>query len=484
MIGRVGALRRPVALALAVVGMSVASGIAAAQAGVAPATPRPAFVNTTADHRHDRALAASLGIFQQATGIQAAVVLEQRLPAGRSLEAHAVDLFGRMGLGRATSGQAILLLWAQTEQQFKIEVSYNLEGVLPDLVCHQLEQAARSHLMAATPDARRDFITELLVTLRIHVLQWRASGLVPPAPVLALPRAQSLSSHLSGGAGVARRDYQQALERAAAVQAPPEALQATRFAAAASARETLQRYLASLEEGVGSPQLGLLTEGSRYARMERPRSAAHAQRVAAYYRKALPMRFWEQGDLAVAMFQPGHPVLPVLLQRDAQGLWQVNEARAEAQFQLAEQGGSAVAKFADFPHARAWRETAGVAPLQPLFASRALAPPPLASEPLAQRLAWLQQRARAADAKPADLLALAQALHFDLYWLQAAAPLYEAALAAQATRDDIRWTLVDVYANTSDVDAQERHLRALAASQPGDAFTAYYLRWVEQMYPK
>ena len=115
------------------------------------------------------------------------------------------------------------------------------------------------------------------------------------------------------------------------------------------------------------------------------------------------------------------------------------------------------------------------------FCSHARAPE---SRHLAPRLAQLQQQAGAAGAQAADLLALAQLLHFDLYWLEAAAPLYEAALAMQPHHDALRWTLVDVYTNTSDVDAQERHLRALAARNPGDAFTSYYLRWFEQTYPR
>lgn len=456
----------------------LAAGAAAAQpAGIA-------FRNSTGEHRYDRALAASTGIFQQATGVQAGVVLEQRLPPGKTIEAHASELFARMGLGRATGGDAILLLWSQAEQQFKIEVSYRLEGVFPDLLCHQMELAARSHMMAATPYARRDFLAELLVTLRIHYLDWRATGRVPPAPVVHLPQANALTAHLSGGAGVTQRDYRLALQRAGALQAALPADQAARFSAAPTARETLQRYLASLGEGTGSPLLGLLSEGSRYYRMERPHSAAYTRRIAAYYQKALPFTLWERADLAVAMFQPGHAVLPVLMRRDAQGLWRIDEAKGPAYFQLAEQGGAARPKYADFAHALAWRETPGAEPLLPLFGGRALAPPAASPEPLALRLAQLQKRAGAAGAKATDLLALAQLLHFELYWLEAAAPLYEGALARQPQRDDLRWTLVDVYTNTSDVDAQERHLRALAMRNAGDAFTAYYLRWFEQTYPR
>ena len=454
-------------------------------AGAAVAQPSGvAFHNSTGEHRYDRALAASIGIFQRATGVQAGVVLEQRLPPGKTIEAHASELFARMDLGRASGGDAILLLWSHAEQQFKIEVSYSLEGVFPDLLCHQLELAARSHMMAATPYARRDFLAELLVTLRIHYLDWRVTGQVPQAPVVQLPRANALTAHLSGGAGVAERDYRQALQRAGALQAALPADQAARFAAAATARETLQRYLASLGAGVGSPLLGLLSEGSRYYRMERPHDNAYVRRIAAHYQKALPFILWEREDLAVAMFQPGHAVLPVLLQRDAQGRWRVEEAKGPAYFQLAEQGGSALPKYADFPHARAWRETPGAQPLRPLFGGRALAPPAATSEPLALRLAQLQKRAGAADARAADLLALAQLLHFELYWLEAAAPLYEGVLALQPQRDELRWTLVDVYTNTSDVDAQERHLRAIANRNAGDAFAAQYLRWFEQTYPR
>lgn len=454
-----------------------AGSTAALSAGIAVS-------NNTGQHRYDRALKASAVIFQQATGVQVGVVLQAHLPPGKTIEVLASELFTRMGLGRTTGGDAILLLWSQAEQQFKIEVSYSLEGVFPDLLCHQLEQAARSYLLAATPYAQRDFLTELLVTLRIHYLDWRSTGRVPPATAMQVQRANLLTSNLSGGAGVTRRDYREALRRASALAVALTADQAARFAAAPTARETLLRYMASLSEGVGSPLLGLLSEGSRYYRMERPHGGEYARRIAAYYQNAMPFTLWERGSLAVALFRPGYAVLPVLLQRDLQGYWHVDEVKGPAYFQLAEQGGSAQFKYADFSHARAWRETPGAQPVHPLFAGRALSPPKDSPEPLSSRLAKLQARAGSATAKVEDILALAQLLHFDLYWLEAAAPLYESALALQPQRDTLRWTLVDVYTNTSDVDALERHLRALLSRNPHDAFTAYYLGWFEKTYPR
>lgn len=447
----------------------------------------PVFVNETADHRYDRSMLASIGIFQRATGIQLGLVLKQQLPARTSIEAHAAELFQKAGLGRASGANAVLLLWAQAERQFKIEVSYGLEAVFPDLLCQQLEEAARSYMLSPTPYARRDFLTELMVTMREHYLQSRQAAAQREISIPQFDGAYALSSYLSGGAGFVGRDYAGALDKARALQAPLPAGVAQKFAPQKSAEQALRLYLLSLEEGAGFSGLPLLTEGSRYFRMEKPHTAAYSRRVAAYYQKALPYTLWEQGELAVARFQPGQPVLPVFLRKDAQGLWRVDEAKGPAYFQLPEQGGAAVAKYAGFPYAKAWlagNEAGGPhAGFNPLFADRSASPALLGPAGLRDHVAALEQRVAANPESFADVLSLAEVLHFEMYWLEAAGALYERALVLKPERNDIRWRLLDVYINTSDVDAQEGIHKALASQSPDDALARHYYNWFKQVYP-
>ena len=65
------------------------------------------------------------------TGSQIVVVTIPNLD-GNSLEDYANQLFRDFGIGDKTKNNGILLLLALEERQFRIEVGYGLEGVLPD----------------------------------------------------------------------------------------------------------------------------------------------------------------------------------------------------------------------------------------------------------------------------------------------------------------------------------------------------------------
>ena len=441
-------------------------------------------VNETPLKRYDRALLASIRIFQQATGIGLAVVLKDKLPPGQTIENAADTFFRQHGVGKDFQGKAMLLLWSDAERQFKIEVSYKLEGVVPDLLCHQLEQAARSYMLASNPYARRDFLTELMVTMRLHYLAAPGGEALTELAAPSRTGAYGLSENLSGGAGIVGRDYAAALEKTQALQTGMPDGVAKAFEPQASAADTATRYLRSLREGLGTPMLPLLTQGSRYYRMEKPIASAYAQRLAQFYDKAMPFSLWQQGDKAVAVFQPGQPVLPVFLRRNTQGRWLVDEPRGHAYFVLPEQGGAAVQKYTNFPYAAAFTPAAGQAVTAALYADRS-APPALPEDgnAIQRQVQQLQDRLAAQPADVNNTLKLAEVLHFDLYWLEAAAPLYERVLQLAPDRNDIRWRLLDVYTGTSDIDAQERLYRDLARRMPNDALVSHYYAWFQRMYP-
>ena len=456
-----------------------------AQRRAEPPAPLTALlVNDTPLKRYDRALLASIRIFQQATGIGLAVVLQDKLPPGQTIESQAAAFFQQHGLGKGFQGKAMLLLWSEAERQFKIEVSYSLEAVFPDLLCHQLEQAARSYMLASNPYARRDFLTELMVTMRLHYLAMRAADASADLTVSSLASAYGLSAYLSGGAGTVGRDYASALEKAQAAQSALPADVAKDFTPQASAKDSVTLYLRSLREGIGSPLLPLLSEGSHYYRMEKPVAPAYAQRLAQFYDHAMPFALWQQGDRAVAVFQPGQPVLPVFLRRNAQGRWLVDEPRGQAYFVLPEQGGAAVQKYTRFPYAAAFLPADGQAQTAALYADRSV-PPALPDDggTIKRQVEQLQDRLKAQPGDVDTTLKLAEVLHFDLYWLEAAAPLYERVLQLAPDRDDIRWRLLDVYTGTSDVDAQERIYQELSRRTPDDALVTHYYAWFQRMYP-
>lgn len=65
------------------------------------------------------------------TGAQIVVVTVQNLE-GNSLEEYATKLFRKFGIGDRSKNNGVLLLLALEERQFRVEVGYGLEGVLPD----------------------------------------------------------------------------------------------------------------------------------------------------------------------------------------------------------------------------------------------------------------------------------------------------------------------------------------------------------------
>ena len=65
------------------------------------------------------------------TGSQIVVVTVPSLN-GNSLEEYATELFRNFGIGSKDKNNGVLLLLALEERQFRIEVGYGLEGILPD----------------------------------------------------------------------------------------------------------------------------------------------------------------------------------------------------------------------------------------------------------------------------------------------------------------------------------------------------------------
>ena len=55
-------------------------------------------------------------------------------------------------------------------------MSYDLEHVFPDALCRRLEEGARTFMLSGSPFARRDFIVELNVTMKLHYKQYRERG--------------------------------------------------------------------------------------------------------------------------------------------------------------------------------------------------------------------------------------------------------------------------------------------------------------------
>jgi len=159
------------------------------------------FVNATADHRHDRAVRATAYFFQRSTGITLGIVMLDKLPPLTTVEGHADQIFHDLKLGRKSDGKALLFLWSEKEKVFKIEVSYDLEGVFTDAFCKRMEEGARTFMLSGSRFARRDFLTELAVTMKLRYVEHGRSPETPAAVVSrgTHPDGRSVSGALPEG---------------------------------------------------------------------------------------------------------------------------------------------------------------------------------------------------------------------------------------------------------------------------------------------
>src|SRR6202047_4098610 len=232
---------------------AIALTLAAAVAGAAylrwqpREAPRPRYVlvNETGRHDFDLAFRMSLKLAEQKSGIENALVLLPHLPPGRTIEETAAEQFSRFRIGQRRNGRGILYLYSARENLLKIEVSYALEGDIPDIYCHHLEEAARSYMLSEIP---QDFISELIITTNL-----RGVGATRGSTQWSSPQWLT-SDFLSGGAGALVHGYGKTLaEYDAAIRRLPQT-QLREYAPAPDVSVSVEHYLASLAAGIRSEE--------------------------------------------------------------------------------------------------------------------------------------------------------------------------------------------------------------------------------------
>jgi TPM domain len=427
----------------------------------APQRPLYVLINETEQHDFDLAFRMSLKLAENKSGIENALVLLQSLPSGKTIEETAADLLTRLRIGARRNGRGILYLYAVKENLLKIEVSYALEGDIPDAFCHRLEEAAKTYMLSEVP---QDFISELIITTNLRGMGSKsaAGGPMPPRWLNA--------EFLSGGAGALARgptvqDYEGAIHRL-----PQAALDG--FLPSLDAAESVRRYLASLAAGIGDPRLPLLTEGSRIFRAVVPRNEEQQLRINDYFTSAGPYRLLFAGDLGLAAPGPGKSNLPIVLRRGSDSLWYVDEAKAWTYFHRFEDDVNFVVKYADNPFLAALR-TEHVPNMNWAVYGDHVATPALPAYPFALDAAVQagEAKIRAAPSVAANYAELADLYLFEMNWLTRALDLYEKAATLAPEELAYRWRLVDLYLNTSRADKMLAELKYLTLHLPQDQQT-------------
>jgi hypothetical protein len=438
------------------------------------------FINETGNHRYDKALKLSLRIAKKKVGIENAVIMLKDRPDNRPIEELAVSLFQKYDIGRRTGGKGILLLFIEKDPALKIEVSYELEPIFTDLICNRLEEAARSFILT---NNSRDFLTELLVTMNLHYQRLIKDGVEEPIEFSWDTKVPALSTFLSGGGGKVGRGYAEAIanRNAQVTHLPKEDVE--KFGPEARPQETLSHYLASLEAGVGDPKLSLLTEGSKIFRMENPRTSSYMRRISGDYKRALPFKVFIQNNLAVALFKAGEPTMPVLMRQQTDGKWLVDEASAWAHFHLFESATEPVPKYDDHEFWFAWEQDQRWVKSQALYPLRVKTSNSYTAD-LHQEIRNLENFILKNPEDSLGYLRLADLIYFNSYWIAAAVPLYEKALHLNPKNSEIRWRLIDLYLNDTNIEGLLREARALVKQSPEDPLAVRQLEHFEKVYER
>ncbi len=441
--------------------------------GHAPKRPQYVMINETGQHDFDLAFRMSLKLAEGKSGIENALVLMSSLPPSKNIEEVAADIFTRMHIGARRNGRGILYLYSARENLFKIEVSYALEGEIPDAYCRRLEEAAKTYMLSEVP---QDFISELIITTNLHGMGTKDLG------DAAAPRWLR-GEFLSGGAGALTKGYGRTLSdyQSAILRMPVEDL--AKFEPASSAEESLRRYLVSLAAGIGDPRLPLLTEGSRIFRVIVPRNEAQQLRISESLQSAGLDRLLYAGSLGLAVPGPGKSNLPIVLRRGSDNLWYVDEAKAWTYFHRFEDNTNFFVKYADNPFLDSLR-SARVPGMQSAIYGAHARTPELPAYPFALGDAGQAGEAKiaAAPTVAANYAELADLYLFEVNWLSRALELYEKASSLAPEDLAYRWRLVDLYLNTSRAEKMLAEMQFLAERLPADKETQDWYRAYKKNY--
>jgi tetratricopeptide (TPR) repeat protein len=289
---------------------------------------------------------------------------------------------------------------------------------------------------------------------------------------------------LSGGAGARARGYRRTFADYKAAVRTLTGLEGDAFQPSPDPEETTRRYLASLDQGLGEPQLPLLTEGSQLFRMIVPRSRGQQRRVHDYYERAMPYRLAIQGDWGLAVFRAGVPNLPVVLRRARDGRWFVDEAKSWTYFHRFEDGVDFFPKYDDLPMAAALRESGHPSAGNPLYVKRVPTPtPPSYPFSLADVLAADLQPATGNGPDAARAYArLGETYIFEINWITEAIRMFEKAVQLAPDQPEYHWRLYDLYINNSEAEKALAELRTLSRLLPQDAQVRQWLQFYSDVY--
>jgi len=397
----------------------------------------------------------------EATGIDLAVVFLPDIPADKTPEKYAADLFEKWRIGGNYNGKGVLILFIENRHALKIEVGYALEPVFPDGFIGSYQDAARQYFAS---EQFGDFVSTL-----VNQMAYRYQNRGNEAALQAMIKPGD-ERFLSGGAGIFRSDYYRGqVKKLPAID--PLILQ--HYQASEDLETVIGLYLESLEKGVDYPYLNLLSEGSRYMRLEYPHTPGFYQDLSRNYQKAMPYQLFILGDLAVARFKPvptssQFPLFPLFLRREPDGKWRVNVAQSWA---YAEDSNEYRLSVKDHPWMFAFVDVS--------YEPSSCAIPPLVrlDRSLASQIHELEDEIKKNPDKASNYFRLADLFYWQCYWIKSAIEVVEKGLEKDPTNISAHWLAIKMRERYPLWDGIKGHYEAILKQDPKNAEALQAYSW-------
>ena len=262
---------------------------------------------------------------QQCEGMRGDLGVDVRvvtLRAGREKVAPLAErLFRDRGVGGDSPTGGILIVLESERGRARIEVSYSLEGVLPDAV---VSQVARDQLVPyVSHRAIGMAVMDVVHFLRDRLLDALASGDLELAGPLRSPdRVSRLLAGHSGGGGAQVALASLPSHTEFKLRVPDE--RRARYAPSEDPLESAAAFKRAQRDLAGDPTLELFTPGSREMRARYPVAPYEELERADAILHSTPLELQVRGDRAyLGSKRPARGFVPILMVRE-QGLWRID----------------------------------------------------------------------------------------------------------------------------------------------------------------
>ncbi len=389
-----------------------------------------------------------------------AVVLLRTIPDTITVENYAAELFNRWKMGHRHNGRGVLFLFVQDQSTLKIEVSYDLEGYYPDGFIGSYQETARTYFNS---NQFGDFVSTLV---NGFVFRYKDRSYQPE---FAQAPANPSQTYRSGGAGITRSNY--FYERERKMQKLPELSEEEKqkYLASTDPKETVDRYLRSVENGVHYPFLDVLKRGSQYMRVEYLKSPEFYRREYREYQKAMPYQLFVIGNYAVARFKDGFRTFPILLQRQPGGKWRIDMTKGWALVDGSLQ--SYEMDRLDHPWSFAFIDIDYDVEKEPA---------PYLIQPDQDLNAEIQRLEQRISQTPRDADAyfeLGNLLYWECYWIKSAIDLIEQGLELNPDNEPYRWAAIMMRYRYPLMDGVEAHYVYMLKQDPNNRKALWAYSW-------